>query len=191
MVAGYVGDNALLPKKTNEDIFPADVKNTITIFLFQIEKFIKGPDTITITNDDTIATINDEVKIPHPMLGLLLWRNHTIHCQFDIKLDKYPNAIYKWKFRLGADRTSIGIESDTNREHLDDYIFPCATKDKSRYFYAIGERGYLLYSDSTGEWNPYNVKKYCDRFDKGDILEMILNVADKTMLYHHCIWCNW
>ena len=182
LTSGYIKDilstSKLLNASGDEIIFPSDIKNIIILFLFQMEKFIKCGESITISEHGNILTLKNSNDYCN-----------TIHGKVDIDFNKYPNAIYKWKFNIEAQQASIGIESDPNRKRINDYCFPSSTYDKSRYYYAIGDAGDLEYQDSKGSWDSYDsitgkVGKYVDGIHKSDVIEMILNVSKKTMIFH-------
>ena len=157
----------------NEHIFPTDIINMIILFLFEIEKFIKSGKEIEIIDGGTKATIVDD----NPGYT-------TVHGKLDIDCGKYTNAIYKWKFNVQADGTSIGIDSDTQRQYVDKYCFPAYASDKARYFYAMGDTGDLEYNCSDGPWTVNKPKEYSDYIKKGDEIDMILDVSTKTMIFY-------
>lgn len=171
-VSGYV--NTAATAKNGRCLFPKDIKNMILLFLFEIENFIKCGKAIIISEDGLKATIGSDKYID---------ACSTVYGKFQIDFTKFPNDIYKWKFHIQAIDVSIGITSDRNHSRTDKYAFPAISSNSRQYFYALGNGG-LEFNDCDGFWGNKRRQIYSDGIEKGDNVEMILNLHNRTMSFH-------
>ena len=172
LVSGYVNEmNNIL--KSDKTIIPSEIADIITLFTFQMDHFKKVDKLLETVDNGNIASV---------LSSQTGWS--TAHGIMDIECNKYPSAIIKWRFNVQINDASIGLDSDISRCYQG-YAFSPTDYGDDRCFYALGNTGCLEYKYKYRVYNFGDHEKHIRNFKKGDELEMIFNIAKRTLKFKH------
>ena len=182
-VNGYI--RQCIQLSTKEKVIPLGIIDLCLHFYWIAEYFTCEAPEIWLEKDDTIADYCNIDKKQFEEPDNIDWIHSTIYG--NITIDNKKNLIYKWKFKLiielELDGVGFGIDASNKQFSTKDY-----SDDKNKYPYYCFMDGKSLRSHNKKHINNKN-KKYLEKifsqqFKKNTIIDMILNIKNKTIKYY-------